>query len=388
MLLTVEDLFDLNVMKNFKLIAGKGGLWRPITGTEILDFEFVKGAKLNRTKIFEGESIALSSLLFAKDNPSLVLDAVMRLYEMNVSAFAYKTVFIKKLPEEVIRFANENDFPILEFGGDEFFEEVILEVMNEINRGNDISRIEGDLENVLDQAMEPREELRFLRKINPNFKPYIRVVAVWDETRRPEDVAALMRHHLDSERMRRKTALCKFRSGYFIMLSQEEDDESRFAALLEDILIQHGIERDKVRMGISTIKFTEQEFGRVIREAFWACIVARMEKKGYKRYEEMGIYRFIVPEINSPSMRSYMEEYLAPLLDEGQSELLHTAKAYIMCCGDVIKTSQILYCHKNTVRYRISKMQELLDPKASDKEFYESLSIAIRIYLLTRFNRW
>ena len=31
--LTVKDLFDLNIMKNFKLVAGAGGLDRPITRT-------------------------------------------------------------------------------------------------------------------------------------------------------------------------------------------------------------------------------------------------------------------------------------------------------------------------------------------------------------------
>ena len=83
--LTVKDLFDLNIMKNFELVACAGGLDRPITRTEILDFEFVQGVGMNRDRIFDGESIAISSLLFAKDNPALILDTVMRLYELNVS---------------------------------------------------------------------------------------------------------------------------------------------------------------------------------------------------------------------------------------------------------------------------------------------------------------
>ena len=141
-------------------------------------------------------------------------------------------------------------------------------------------------------------------------------------------------------------------------------------------------------MGYSTIKLMEEDFGRCIREAFWACIVARMEKTPSRRYEEMGIYRFIVPEINSPNMKAYMEEYLGPILKPEESELLHTATAYIMCSGDVVKTADRLFCHKNTVRYRLAKIQEMVDPKSNDKAFYESLSIAIRIYMLTKFNRW
>ena len=101
MALTVRDLLDLNIMKNFRLIAGEGGLGRPISGNgvEVLDFEFVQGVGLHRDRLFEGESLAISSLLFAKDDPSQILDAVMRLYTMKVSGLAYKNVFIKKLPD-------------------------------------------------------------------------------------------------------------------------------------------------------------------------------------------------------------------------------------------------------------------------------------------------
>ena len=363
---------------------------RPISGqgVEILDFEFVQGVGLDRDRVFEGESMAISSLLFAKDNPMLILDTVMRLYGLKVSCLAYKPVFIRQLPQEVINFANANDFPILEFGGDEFFEDVVLQVRNELNRGSDMQEIENDLEKVLDNELSQKEELKFIRRINSNLKKYVRAVAVWDETRDADGVEALVRRHLDSDRLRKKTAMCKFRQGYFIILSQEEEDERRFAALLEDLILQLGLDRSQVKMGFSRIQNLEEDIGKAIRESFWACIVAGIEKESQCRYEEMGIYRFIVPEIHSPSMRAYMEEYLKPILTEEHRELFHTAKAYILCCGDVMETAEQLFCHKNTVRYRLTKIQEMLDPAANDKAFYESLSIAVRIYLLTKFNRW
>lgn len=387
--LTLRDLLDLNIMKNFKLIAGEGGLDRPISGigVEVLDFEFVQGVGLHRDRMFEGESLAISSLLFAKDDPSQILDAVMRLYELNVSGLAYKKVFIKELPEEVINFANTNNFPILEFGGDEFFEEVIMQIRNELNRGNDIQEIEQDLEKVLSRELSLKEELRLARRINPNLKKYVRCVALWDQHIEPEAIENLVRRHLESSRIRRKTAICKFRTGCFIILSQDEAEERRFNALLEDVLVELGVSCKNTKMGFSRIKLLEEDFGSAVREAFWSCIVARMEKVEYKRYEELGIYRFIVPEINSSNMHAYMEEYLAPLMSTEHVDLFKTAKAYVMCDGDVVKTAEELFCHKNTIRYRMGKIQELIDPKSSDKSFYETLSIAVRIYMLRDFIR-
>lgn len=385
--LTVRDLFDLDIMKNFKLIAGEGGLNRPITSAEILDFEFVQGVGLHREQIFNGESIALSSLLFAKDNPSVILDAVIRLYELKVNCLAYKTVFIKQLPEEVIAFANKNDFPILEFGGDEFFEEVILEVTEAINRGSEIDALELQIGRILDKEAEPHEMLRFAKRLNPNLKSYVRAVAVWEEGKDADEIFSMIQKYANLAGIRKKSALCKFKNSYFIILSQDTAEESRFMALLEDILVQLGADQSKMNLGISRIKTLEDGFGKCIEEAFWACIVAQIEKKPRKKYEELGVYRFLVPEIYSPYVKSCAEEFLSPILKEEEHDLLETAKAYVLCSGDVIKTAELLFCHKNTVRYRLAKIQEVIDPANKDKDFYESLSIAIRIYILTQFKK-
>ena len=152
----VRDLFDLNIMKNFRLVAGAGGLDRTILGTEIMDIEFIQGVKMNRDHIFEEKKVILSSLIFAKDNPDLIYNAVKRLNEMNVSCFAYKTVFIKELPEKVLRYADDHDFPILQFGGDEFFEEVLLQILAEVNRGTNLQEIERNLEIIMRNEMGQR----------------------------------------------------------------------------------------------------------------------------------------------------------------------------------------------------------------------------------------
>ena len=60
-------------------------------------------------------------------------------------------------------------------------------------------------------------------------------------------------------------------------------------------------------------------------------------------------------------------------------------RIYTLCRGDLDKTAEKLFFHKNTVRYRLSKMHELLDPSSNEKEFSENLSIAIKIYMLNQF---
>ena len=74
MAVTLRDALDLEILKGFKVVAGKNGLSKTITSTEILDFEFVLEGQNYREKVFDGDSLVVSSLLFAKDDPSLILD--------------------------------------------------------------------------------------------------------------------------------------------------------------------------------------------------------------------------------------------------------------------------------------------------------------------------
>ena len=89
-----------------------------------------------------------------------------------------------------------------------------------------------------------------------------------------------------------------------------------------------------MRSGFSSIRRTDSEFGKAVRESFWSCIVADLEEVEHKNYDELGIYRFIVPEINSQSMKEYMEEYLKPLTED-DGELLRTAKTYVLTGGEL-----------------------------------------------------
>lgn len=383
--LTVKDLFDIEIFKNFKLIAGEKGLNRPITATEILDFEFVQGAAgMSRDKVFEGKSIILSSLLFAKDDPSIITDAVKRLNELNISCLAYKPVFIKEMPKEAIEYANRHNFPILEFGGDEFFEDIIVAVKTEIGAGTDMAEIELKLESIIDGDLSAKETARFARRLNPEFRRYIRVVGILDRNLTAEMAGTFIKRFSSVEKLRRKAALTRFRDGCFIFLSQETDETSRFDAMLSDIYSVLGIEAKSLRIGYSSIRRVDFEFGKAVKEAFWSCIVADLEEVDHKNYEDLGIYRFIVPEINSQSMKEYMEEYLNPLLED-EGELLRTAKTYVLTGGELEETAKRLYCHKNTVRYRLARMQEMLDPNSTEKEFFENLALAIRIHMLMRY---
>ena len=76
MALTVKDILKLPSLKKFSLVTGAGGLDNAIISAGIADYEFAEGIDYDLSHAFERDSLVISSLLFAKGAPSLILPAI------------------------------------------------------------------------------------------------------------------------------------------------------------------------------------------------------------------------------------------------------------------------------------------------------------------------
>ena len=102
----------------------------------------------------------------------------------------------------------------------------------------------------------------------------------------------------------------------------------------------------------------------------------------------MGIYKLIAHHSGDKKILDFAYNYLKPILEEDgkENELLQTGIAYVFAGGDANLAANKLFCHKNTIRYRINKIQEKLDPVATEADFFTNLTTAIKIYLLNRYS--
>lgn len=384
MAVTVKDLLSLDIMKDFKVITGKDGLNNTIAATEILDFEFLKENELKRERTFDGNSIVLSSFLFAKDNPICVFDAVKELIQLNVHALAYKPIFFKELPQDALDYAEKSNFPILEFGGDEFFEDIIFSIRSLIEKDQAVNLLEEELKEMVFRDYSDEEASLLYEKLNPSFRHEVFGICIKDRDSKEEDLTGVLRNGTLESSIKNKIFMGKIEDKYILILSQDDANMNGFMNLFENVKKAYGLDKENITVGFSKIQNIDDGIDRVIKEAYWAEKVAEIESVNKKCYKDIGVYRLIGAHFHSNKMISFMQDYLSPILeDEGkEGDLFDTAVEYILASGDVVKTGERLFCHKNTIRYRIAKLQEKLDPTVNEKEFYQNLSTAIKIYLL------
>lgn len=376
-MINVKDLLQLPVTKDFSVVAGRNGLNNTIHSIEILDFEFTEGIQQVRGTAFSPHSIVLSSLLFANQEPKRLIDTIKKLIELKVSALAYKPVIFKDLPSEVLIFANEQDFPILRFGGDEFFEDVIYKVMNHINKKNHSLFLENTMRRLIEEEVSAEQIKSFLQQMN---KPFDKYVFVANIQMKQSEGSQWMHSFFQLDSFLKSGIICTFNQSIFILFTDKS--QQQFEKILKEWMKIYTIPTDALTIGYSQVHQTMTELHLAVREAYYACVMAKIELRPICHYEQLTSERLLI-ELYRKDLQftnNYVEMYLGPLLEE--QDLLDTAVTFVQKKGNVKEIAVTHYCHPNTIRYRMTKIRQLIEPFGNELIFYEHLSVAIKLYLL------
>ena len=176
-----------------------------------------------------------------------------------------------------------------------------------------------------------------------------------------------------------------------IVIAQEENNRELFINTIYEIASFYNLSLEMINeahKGWSRIDSDKGKITDLIREAYWAENIAKIEDEKVKYYENVGIYKLIAHHSGDKETLEFAYNYLKPILgeDEKDNELLKTGITYVFAGGDANQAANKLFCHKNTIRYRINKIQEKLDPVATEADFFTNLTTAIKIYLLNRYS--
>lgn len=377
MYITVKDALQLERFQHFKLVAGRNGLHRRIEKISLLDYEI-----LNRIEgQFLQNEFALSSLLGAKDDPSLILGSVKYLAQSGVSGLAVKNIYFDRLPDEVIEYADDCDFPIFIFDNSVFFEDIITDirdVLRDLEKGTELEYQLNSMlgSNISDEAITAL----FHKTIGFSKSPFL-VVYFKEHTGAANSDLFSVLERFRSIRSDTIKGLFRFNRGLLMVYETASCNETLYKADLAYL----GINTGNYHIGKSDVFDHGGSYKTAVQQALWASRAACAECLGEMCYQEIGVYKLIIPFFESNLYEEFLQQTLQPIIDYDHkhgTELFETARLYIRNGGDIFKTAHNLFQHSNTIRYRINKVRSLLGLDSSEIAFHERLSIAFRILKL------
>jgi purine catabolism regulator len=105
-------------------------------------------------------------------------------------------------------------------------------------------------------------------------------------------------------------------------------------------------------------------------------------------FADLGIYRLLFSLKPGNEMKSFYNEYLGKLDDyeaKHDGELGQTLKAYLEC-GTAAETARLLHIHRNTLLYRLGRIQEITGHDLEDGETRLALHLAFMTGEIIRTN--
>lgn len=109
--------------------------------------------------------------------------------------------------------------------------------------------------------------------------------------------------------------------------------------------------------------------------------------RNFLTYEELGIYQLLTDYSEKTIYPNFVEETLGKLIDydkKNQTDYMHILETYFENECSIICTSKALYCHKNTLSYKIGKIREILGYDMLLNENRMKIMISLRILRLDR----
>ncbi len=99
-------------------------------------------------------------------------------------------------------------------------------------------------------------------------------------------------------------------------------------------------------------------------------------------FADLGLHRLLYAMVQHPELHDFYRESLAGLAaydEKGGAELLRTLDAFFRCHGSPTETAQRLKLHRNTVLYRLRRIEEVGKLSLNDPDTRLNLQLCLRI---------
>jgi purine catabolism regulator len=172
----------------------------------------------------------------------------------------------------------------------------------------------------------------------------------------------------------------------FQALADEDDDLGTALGLARRLREHLRAEFPKSRLlcGLSGPADNLAQWPLVYRQAVQAMRLAgRLHADATVSFDSLGIYQLLAQLEDEPSARRFSDQIVDPLATydkRHRSSLMQTIIAYFHHHGNVSQTADALYIHRNTLSYRLDRIQDLTGQDLENPDERLALQLALKLW--------
>jgi DNA-binding PucR family transcriptional regulator len=194
-------------------------------------------------------------------------------------------------------------------------------------------------------------------------------------------------HHLETYLANRQLTCLVLKQMDHIVLMVNLSQIKKSTVSSPQQLIQFLLKRvftQNYRIGISRPCNHIHQYAKAYNEALKAVKLAHSLKKTIVEIDEFRSLEMLL-DLSSETSYEFISHVLEPLLNHDRiqgSKLLFTLSAYLESNGVLTQTAERCYSHINTVRYRLARIEELLECDLKNNQTLFDLQLALKLLTL------
>ncbi len=396
-----KDILGLPSLKDLRIVAGTEGMDRPVRWIYIA--ECFEDTRQIVDWLFGGELVFITGLGI-KGNMAILAELIEKINAKNVSGLIVNIgPYIPNIPQEIIDLADRLSLPILEIPWETRLVEITRDLCSAIFvKEMEEKSIDNLLENILfsdsyvdegftDRAAHYGYDLtgacRMCIVDIDHFSSFLKQKGLKDEGAILNIKNIFKRIVHEALLKNNKKALTMLRSDSVILLAQVHGNaDGDIRKVIDDIRkgVSKKLEGLTVSVGIGNPYSGLGNMRKSLREAEQALRVAKFSssRNAVYYYNDLGIYTLIYNVRDQQVLEKFYHDILGSVIEYDRinsSSLLSTLEMYLRESGNITITSEKLFIHRNTLKYRVQKIEEILGCDLKDFRDCINLEVALMI---------
>lgn len=377
-MLSVKDALEIGRLKNCSVVAGQNGLDRIIRYVTVMEVPDI-------SQWLKGGDFVITSLYSVRDSLEKQCRLIEELNRVNSAAIAIKTNrYISKIPDEVIKIANEKNFPVIEIPKNITYIDIMTPLMEKIfDLQNHFKIIEEYIREIIFHTYKNRASILergrtlgyeieegcfyvFLTDIN-DFESIAKKFK-YDERKlnalKENLYKSIYGASKDLSNREGVTDFLIFRKSDSVavfMHFKNEDSAYKSANEFLKSIIRYSkyYEKEiKITIGVSSIVYGIEGLEKGYKQSETAIKFGRVldKNKDYYKYNDFELFDMIFGE-DLFKVEYVVNSTLGKL--KNNEKLIETLLEYFDCNEDINMAAQKLYVHKNTLKYRVNSAESI-----------------------------
>lgn len=386
-MLRVKEILEIPCMKESAILAGHRGLDNPVLCVDVLEVP-------DADQWVSPGTFLLTTAYAYKEDASRLEQLVRLLSEGGASGLGIKLGrFIQELPDGVLKTAEQQAFPIVLLPLELPYVTVIKKVMSLVFEREQLLKDslnkQDILRHTLEKIMSKEENLDFLRHLN--LSPNELCCFLLVESANTKGVDNLIIWELVE-----KTKL-KWEDFFLIQLDdatgllfifREESCFPEVKNIVQSTTISfQGMPRS-YSVGMSGLHSLEEGVKKAYKESRFSLMVMKKlmnSKFGFVDFDSLSHLSFWFTHTDRKGLLHVSHSILDPILaydKNNNSSLFQTLKVFLLMDCNQKKAAEVLHLHRNSLRYRLAQIEEILGPDPFTGFNLQKLFFALITYTL------